>query len=344
MNARANYILLTGCAGFVGMHAAIALMRRGHRIVGIDNLNPYYDVGLKKSRLEQVFAQGQGQFKFVQGDICHSPTLEALSAEHNITSVLHLAAQPGVRYSLTNPHAYVDSNVTGFLNVLELARKLGVEHLVFASSSSVYGLSKGSPFEEEARTDHPISLYAATKKANEVMAHAYASLFSVPSTGLRFFTVYGPWGRPDMAVFSFTDAIVQEKPITLFAQGKAVRDFTYVDDIVEGICRVLQKPPTAQPAWDEVTGKANESSAPYRILNIGNHAPVAVERLVVLLEEYLGKNAIKKYAPLADGDVPATFASVDAINSLVGFKPDTSLEVGLARFVNWYKTHYGMVV
>jgi len=307
-------------------------------VLGLDDLNAYYDVRLKEARLAQL-APFPG-FQFVKLDLADRTAMAGLFAEHPIQKVVHLAAQAGVRYSLVNPQAYVDSNITGFLNVLEGCRHARVQHLVFASSSSVYGSNTKLPFSVHDNVDHPVSLYAASKKANELMAHTYAHLYGLPCTGLRFFTVYGPWGRPDMALFLFTKAILEGRPIEVFNFGKMQRDFTYIDDIVEGVVRVLGRPPHPNPQCSGAQPDPGTSSAPYRLYNIGNHQPVELLRFIEVLEETLGKKAEKTFLPLQPGDVPATYADVDDLIQDVGFKPDTPIEVGIRRFVAWYREYY----
>jgi UDP-glucuronate 4-epimerase len=322
-------ILLTGAAGFIGAATAKRLLDRGDTVVGLDNLNHYYDPALKHSRLDLL--SPQANFRFVKLDVADRPGMAQLFASEHFDRVVHLAAQAGVRYSLQNPNAYVDSNLVGFVNVLEGCRNNAVEHLVYASSSSVYGGNTKMPFSESDNVDHPVSLYAATKKANELMAHTYSHLFSVPTTGLRFFTVYGPWGRPDMALFLFTKAILEGKPIKVFNHGDMRRDFTYIDDIVEGVIRVLDK--TATPA---------ESSAPYRVFNIGNNQPVQLLDFIGCVESALRMTAQKELLPMQDGDVPATFADTHALNDWVGFAPATPLAHGVGRFVEWYRRYYSV--
>jgi len=331
-------VLVTGAAGFIGYHVARRLLERGDHVQGLDNLNEYYDVRLKEARLSQLASFPQ--FRFVKADVADRKNMTALFAEQPICRVVHLAAQAGVRYSLVNPYAYVDSNVAGFLNVLEGCRQARVDHLVFASSSSVYGGNTHMPFSVHDNVDHPLSLYAATKKANELMAHAYAHLYGVPCTGLRFFTVYGPWGRPDMALFLFTKAILEGRPIEVFNHGKMQRDFTYIDDIVEGVVRVLDKPAGSNLAWSSEKPDPGSSSASYHLYNIGNHKPVELLHLIELLEQTLGKRAEKRFLALQPGDVPATYADVGDLIKDVAFKPDTSIEVGLQRFVQWYRDYY----
>ncbi|MGO9304692.1 MAG: NAD-dependent epimerase [Candidatus Korobacteraceae bacterium] len=330
--------LVTGCAGFIGFHVSRRMVEEGHEVLGLDNLNEYYDVNLKKARLSQL--TDYPHFRFTKMDLSDRDGTARLFHDESFGKVVHLAAQAGVRYSLTNPHAYVDSNLVGFLNVLEGCRHSGVEHLVFASSSSVYGANTKMPFSEQDNVDHPISLYAATKKANELMAHAYAHLYRLPCTGLRFFTVYGPWGRPDMALFLFTRAILEDKPIDVFNHGKMRRDFTYIDDLVEGLVRILGRIPQPNPAWNGECPDCSTSSAPYRIYNIGNSSPVELMALIGALEEKLGKKARLKLLPLQPGDVPASCADVSGLVEDVGFRPRTSIEEGIGRFVDWYRDYY----
>ncbi|MDB5871011.1 MAG: putative nucleotide sugar epimerase [Ramlibacter sp.] len=332
-------ILVTGCAGFIGMHTALRLLERGDKVVGLDNLNDYYDVSLKQARLDRLKAFGG--FRFEKLDIADRPALQDWWAREQPLRVVHLAAQAGVRHSLTHPEAYVDANLGGFGNVLEGCRRHAVEHLVYASSSSVYGGNARLPFTEHDGVDHPVSLYAATKKANELMAHAYAHLYRLPVTGLRFFTVYGPWGRPDMALFLFTRAILAGDAIDIFNNGEMVRDFTYVDDIVQGVVRVLDKPAQPDAAFDPLRPDPATSTAPYRVFNIGNHQPTPLMDYVSALERALGREARKNYLPMQPGDVPATFADVRALNDWVGFRPDTPVAEGVRRFVDWYRGYYG---
>ncbi len=331
-------ILVTGAAGFIGYHVARRLLERGETVLGLDNLNDYYDVRLKKARLAQL--KPFKKFQFQKLDLVNRTGMAALFVRRKFRRVVHLAAQAGVRYSLVNPHAYTDGNVTGFLNVLEGCRRAKVEHLVYASSSSVYGGNTRMPFSVHDNVDHPVSLYAATKKANELMAHTYAHLYGIPCTGLRFFTVYGPWGRPDMALFLFTKAILAGKPIDVYNHGRMQRDFTYIDDIVEGVVRALDRPAKPDPAWSGDTPNHATSSAPYRLYNIGNHQPVALLRFIEILEKALGKTAKKNFLPMQAGDVPATYADVQELIDDVGFKPDTPLEEGIRRFVEWYRGYY----
>jgi UDP-glucuronate 4-epimerase len=331
-------ILVTGTAGFIGYHVARRLLERGDAVVGLDNLNAYYDVRLKQARLAQL--KPFKAFRFQKLDLVNRRGMAALFAKHRFRRVVHLAAQAGVRYSLVNPHAYTDSNVVGFLNILEGCRQAKADHLVYASTSSVYGGNTRMPFSVHDNVDHPLSLYAATKKADELMAHTYAHLYNIPCTGLRFFTVYGPWGRPDMALFLFTKAILAGKPIDVFNQGRMQRDFTYIDDIVEGVVRVLDRPAVPDPAWSGEAPNPATSSAPYRLYNIGNHQPVELLRMIALLEQALGKTAQKKFLPIQPGDVPATYADVQDLIGDVGFKPDTPLEDGIRKFVEWYRAFY----
>lgn len=331
-------ILLTGAAGFIGSTTAHRLLARGDEVVGLDNLNDYYSVRLKEDRLARLTPQ-RG-FRFVKMDVADRPGIERLFAEERFDRVIHLAAQAGVRYSLQNPHAYVDSNVVGFMNILEGCRHNGVQHLAYASSSSVYGGNTKMPFSEHDSVDHPVSMYAATKKANELMAHTYSHLFGLPTTGLRFFTVYGPWGRPDMALFLFTKAILEGRPIDVFNHGHMQRDFTYVDDIVEGVIRVLDRPAAPDPAYDALNPDPGTSNGPYRVFNIGNHNPVPLLDFIAAIEDALGMKAEKNLLPLQDGDVPATYADVDALTAWTGFAPKTDIRTGIGRFVAWYREYY----
>lgn len=331
-------ILVTGAAGFIGSHTARRLLERGDDVVGIDNLNDYYDPKLKEARLEQLAAHPK--FRFEKLDVADREGMADLFTRLRPRRVVHLAAQAGVRYSLLHPHAYTDSNVTGFLNILEGCRHNGVEHLVFASSSSVYGANTRQPFSEHHNVDHPVSLYAATKKANELMAHTYAHLFALRVTGLRFFTVYGPWGRPDMALFLFTRGILAGQPIKVFNNGQMIRDFTYVDDIVEGVLRALDRPAEPDPAWDGDDPDPATSYAPYRIFNIGNNEPVLLLDCIRMLEEALGKKAEMHFLPLQPGDVVSTMADVSELERAVGFRPRTSLREGIRAFVEWYRMYY----
>jgi UDP-glucuronate 4-epimerase len=331
-------VLLTGAAGFIGFHVAQRLLADGHHVLGLDNLNEYYDPTLKQARLDQLTPHGA--FTFERLDVSDRAGMAELFRRHRPARVVHLAAQAGVRYSLRNPHAYVDANLVGFLNVLEGCRHHAVEHLVFASSSSVYGANTQLPFSVHDNVDHPLSLYAATKKANELMAHTYAHLYGLPCTGLRFFTVYGPWGRPDMALFLFAQAILEDRPIDVFNEGRMQRDFTYVDDIVEGLVRVLAKPPAPDPTWSGEHPDPGTSRAAYRVYNIGNDRPVELLRFIEVLEQCLGKRARKNLLPMQPGDVPATRADVTDLVRDVGYRPHTTVEEGVARFVSWYRKYY----
>ena len=330
--------LVTGAAGFIGMHTSLRLLARGDQVVGVDNLNDYYDVTLKEARLARLTSHPD--FTFHKLDVADRQGMADLFAREKPQRVIHLAAQAGVRYSLTNPHAYIDANVQGFTNILEACRHNGIEHLAYASSSSVYGGNTKLPFSEHDNIDHPVSLYAATKKANELMAHTYSHLFRLPTTGLRFFTVYGPWGRPDMALFLFTKAILKGKPIDVFNHGKMVRDFTYIDDIVEGVIRVIDKPAEPNPQFDPANPDPATSNAPYRVFNIGNNQPTQLMEYISALETALGKTAKKNYLPMQPGDVPATAANTDELDTWVGFKPNTAVPQGVARFVDWYSNYY----
>jgi UDP-glucuronate 4-epimerase len=331
-------LLVTGAAGFIGSHVARVLVDRGDTVVGFDNVNDYYDPTLKEARLARLGAAAS--FRLVRGDVADRALVEKLFQQERFDVVIHLAAQAGVRYSLTNPHAYVDSNLVGFVNVLEGCRHHGVKHLTYASSSSVYGANTEMPFSVHHNVDHPLSLYAATKKANELMAHTYSHLYGLPTTGLRFFTVYGPWGRPDMALFLFTKAILEGKPIDVFNEGRMQRDFTFIDDIVEGVVRVADRTPVGDPRWSGAKPDPAASRAPYRVYNIGNNAPVELMHLIGTLEKSLGKVAEKRMLPMQMGDVPATFADVEDLERDVGFKPATPIEVGVQRFVDWYRSYY----
>ena len=331
-------ILVTGVAGFIGFHTAVRLLERGERVIGLDNVNNYYDVRLKKARLAKL--KPFKRFTFTRTDLADRVKMHRLFARQSITKVIHLAAQAGVRYSLVNPHAYTDSNIEGFLNILEGCRHAKVEHLVYASSSSVYGGNTQMPFSIHDNVDHPVSLYAASKKANELMAHCYAHLYRIPCTGLRFFTVYGPWGRPDMALFIFTKAILEGKPIEVYNHGKMRRDFTYIDDIVEGVIRTLDRPATPDQAWSGDRPDPGTSSAPARIYNIGNHQPVELLHFIELLEQAIGKKAKKRLLPIQPGDVPSTYADINDLSRDIGFKPATPIEVGIPRFVAWYREFY----
>lgn len=332
-------VLVTGTAGFIGSHVALRLLERGDEVVGLDNLNDYYDVTLKKARLAR-FADMPG-YTHINADLADRAAMEKAFAEHKPQRVIHLAAQAGVRYAAENPHVYTSSNVIGFLHVLEGCRHHGVEHLVFASTSSVYGANTAMPFSEHKSAEHPLTLYAATKKANEQMAHSYAHLYGIPSTGLRFFTVYGPWGRPDMALFLFTRAILAGEPIRVFNHGKHKRSFTYVDDIVEGVIRTLDKVPPIDERWDSnQPDPASSGVAPYRIFNIGNERPVELLQYIEVLESCLGRKAIMEMLPLQPGDVPDTEADVTDLIQTVGYRPQVSVENGVANFVRWYREYY----
>ncbi|MEJ2383654.1 MAG: NAD-dependent epimerase [Xanthomonadales bacterium] len=334
-------VLVTGAAGFIGSAVALALRRRGDTVTGVDNLNDYYDVALKQARLDRVQAAVEpGDYRFVRLDIADRVAVAELFDAGGFERVVHLAAQPGVRYSIEHPHTYVDSNIVGFLNVLEGCRHHGVAHLVFASSSSVYGANEAMPFSERHNVDHPVSLYAASKKSNELMAHAYAHLYGLPATGLRFFTVYGPWGRPDMAPMLFARAILAGEPIKVFNFGRHRRDFTYIDDIVEGVVRTLDRPAAPSPTWSGLKPDPATSRAPWRVYNIGNQQPVELVRFIELLEAGLGVTARKEYLPLQPGDVPDTWADVQALTADVGYRPRTAIEDGVARFVAWYRDYY----
>lgn len=333
-------ILVTGCAGFIGSHLVKTLCKLGHTVVGIDNLNDYYDVTLKQWRLAQI---AHPLFTFYQQDI-NDNNLCALFAKHSIRHCINLAAQAGVRYSIDNPKAYIDSNLCGFANILEACRHEAVEHLIFASSSSVYGANTNSPFSVEHSVDHPLSLYAATKKSNELMAHSYANLYQLPCTGLRFFTVYGPWGRPDMALFKFTKNIIEDKPIDVYNHGKMQRDFTYIDDIIQGILGALGTTPCSDSNWNASNPQPNSSVAPYRLYNLGNNKPNSLEQFIATLEQALGKKAIKNYMALQAGDVPETCANIDSASNELGFKPNTPLNQGIEAFVAWYQAYYQVVL
>jgi len=331
-------VLVTGAAGFIGYHAAQALLTRGDAVIGLDNLNDYYDVGLKQARLDRLVPARQ--FRFVRADLADRETVARLFADEKPDRVLHLGAQAGVRHALDHPDSYIDSNIAGFLNILEGCRHNGTEHLVYASSSSVYGANGSLPYSVRQNVDHPLSLYGATKKANELMAHTYAHIFRLPVTGLRFFTVYGPWGRPDMALFRFTRQIIAREPIDVFNQGAHARDFTYIDDVVEGVVRALDRIAAPNPAWRGSDPDPASSSAPYRLYNIGNSQPVELMDLIACLERVLGKTARKTFLPLQPGDMLRTFADVDALAEDVDFRPATPIEDGVRRFVDWYKDYY----
>ena len=331
-------VLVTGAAGFIGYHVARRLLERGDAVEGLDNLNAYYDVSLKEARLARL--REERDFHFLHADLADRAAMQEVFANGRYDAIVNLAAQAGVRYSIDNPHAYVESNLAGFANILEGARAQETGHLVYASTSSVYGLNSSVPFSEAQNTDHPISIYSATKKANEVMAHAYAHLFAIPCTGLRFFTVYGPWGRPDMALFKFTKAMLAGEPIRLFNEGRMTRDFTYIDDIVEGVVRVMDCPAAGDAAWDPARPRADASAAPWRLFNIGNHERVELMRYVRALESALGMKARVEYLPMQPGDVAATEADVSALEALTGFRPKTPVEEGVRRFVSWYRDYF----
>ena len=332
--------LVTGSAGFIGFHLSKRLLEEGCTVIGLDNLNDYYDVDLKKARL--AILEGEQNFKFVFAHLEDKQTIDRLFAENEIEIVVNLAAQAGVRYSLKNPYAYIASNVMGFMNILEACRHNEIEHLVYASSSSVYGSNEKMPFSTSDSVDHPVSLYAATKKSNELMAHTYSHLYNLPTTGLRFFTVYGPWGRPDMALFLFTKAILNNEPIRVFNHGQMERDFTYIDDIIEGVVRVVANPPKTNHDYDRFNPDPGSSYAPYKVYNIGNNKPVQLMEFIQTLEKHLGKQAKKEFLPLQAGDVPKTYADVGDLIRDVGFKPDTSIDEGMGKFVEWYKRYYGV--
>ncbi len=333
-------ILVTGAAGFIGFHTVKVLLDRGDQVVGLDNLNDYYDVTLKEARLAQL--EGRNGFTFVKLDLADRVGMVSLFEREKFDRVIHLAAQAGVRYSIENPHAYVSSNLTGFMNVLEGCRDTGVEHLVYASSSSVYGANTAKPFSIHQNVDHPLSLYAATKKSNELMAHTYAHLYGLPVTGLRFFTVYGPWGRPDMALFLFTRKILAGEPIDVFNNGEHARDFTYVDDIVEGVLRSVDRVAEPNIDWDGVSPDPGTSLAPYRLYNIGNSEPVKLMDYIACIEKALGKTAEKNFLPLQPGDVLETYADIDDLTRDIGYKPETKIEDGITKFVEWYRSYHGV--
>ncbi|WIT10062.1 NAD-dependent epimerase [Paucibacter sediminis] len=331
-------VLVTGAAGFIGMHVSQILLARGDEVVGLDNLNDYYDPQLKRDRLARLTPKPG--FRFVKLDVADRAGMEALFAAEKFDRVVHLAAQAGVRYSIENPHAYIESNIVGFTNILEGCRHHGVQHLAYASSSSVYGGNTLMPFSEHHSVDHPVSLYAATKKANELMAHTYSHLYRLPTTGLRFFTVYGPWGRPDMALFLFTKAILEGRPINVFNHGKMVRDFTYIDDIAEGVVRVLDRVATPDADYDSDKSDPARSNAPYRVFNIGNHDPIELMGFIEAIEQACGREAVKNFMPLQDGDVPATHADVEELAAWTGFRPAMPVPEGVGRFVAWYREYY----
>jgi UDP-glucuronate 4-epimerase len=333
-------VLITGAAGFIGYFTTRALLDRGDQVVGLDNLNDYYDPALKRARLATL--DGRNGFHFIKADLADGAAIQRVFAQETPDRIVHLGAQAGVRYSLENPAAYIASNISGFLNMLEGCRNHGCEHLVFASSSSVYGANTAMPFSVHHGADHPLSLYGATKKSNEVMGHAYAHLYRIPMTGLRFFSVYGPWGRPDMAPFRFTAKILAGQPIDVFNNGNHARDFTYIDDIVAGVVRVLDRPPEPRPSWDSAKPDPASSAAPYRLYNIGNHQPVPLLDFIAAIEKATGREAIKNFLPMQPGDVLATYADIDDLARDVGFSPGTAIEEGMARFVAWYRDYYGV--
>ena len=332
-------VLVTGAAGFIGYHLALKFIEQGRPVIGFDNLNDYYDVRLKAARLADL--EGRAGFSFVHGDLCDAEGLETLFARERFETVVNLAGQAGVRYSLLNPLSYVRSNIEGFVNILEACRRHAVGHLLYASSSSVYGANTAMPFSVHQNVDHPVSLYGATKKSNELLAHSYSHLFGLPTTGLRFFTVYGPWNRPDMAIFLFAEAILAGEPIELFNHGRMERDFTYVEDIAEGVMRLADRPATPDPAWTGQTPDPGSSSAPWRIYNIGNNNPVKLSRLIELLEADLGRVAIKRLVPMQPGDVPATYADIEDLDRAIGFRPSTTIEDGVSRFCGWFRRYHG---
>ncbi|MCX7572093.1 NAD-dependent epimerase [Tumebacillus sp. DT12] len=338
--AEIKKILVTGAAGFIGSHLSKRLLSEGHEVIGLDNLNDYYEVTLKEARLNRL--TGEPGFTFYRASLEDNDAVKDIFAKHRPQVVINLAAQAGVRYSLENPRAYIDANVVGYLNILEACRHNGVEHLIYASSSSVYGANKSMPFSVHDNVDHPLSLYAATKKSNELMAHTYSHLFGLPTTGLRFFTVYGPWGRPDMALFLFTKKILSGEPIQVFNNGQMKRDFTFVDDIVEGIARLVHKQPEGNPEWSGFAPDPGTSYAPYKIYNIGNNSPVELMTYISTLEDKLGVKAIKEFLPMQAGDVPETYADVEDLMQAVGFAPKTSIEDGIGQFVQWYRDYYGV--
>lgn len=342
MVEKRQQVLVTGAAGFIGFHLAALLCRRGYKVVGVDSLNAYYDVNLKLARLEQL--KKYDTFTFHHVDIADKEPLARIFASEAVDHVVNLAAQAGVRYSIQNPHAYAESNLKGFLNILESCRHNSVKHLIYASSSSVYGANRKMPFSVHDNVDHPLSMYAATKKANELMAHAYSSLFNLPATGLRFFTVYGPYGRPDMALFIFTKAILEGKPIDVYNYGKMRRDFTYVDDIVESIARLIPVIPAPNASWTGMKPDPASSFAPYRIFNIGNHAPVELDQFITAIETKLKKKAIRNLMPIQSGDVPETYADVRDLEEAINFRPSTSIEEGVGKFIDWYLDYYKIPV
>lgn len=331
--------LVTGAAGFIGFHTASLLLDQGESVIGLDNMNTYYDVRLKEARLSVL--QEQDDFTFVCASLEDKSAVKKVFAENEITHVVHLAAQAGVRYSIENPDAYIQSNIVGFQHIIDLSKQARVRHFVYASSSSVYGSNEKMPFSTSDSVDHPVSLYAATKKSNELVAHTYAHLFDLPSTGLRFFTVYGPWGRPDMSLFLFTRKILNGEPIQIFNHGRHRRDFTYIDDIVDGIIRTARRPPVADPTYDALSGNPAASHAPYKVYNIGNNEPIELMTFIETLERHLGRKAEKEFLPLQPGDVPVTYADIEDLSRETGFEPTTTIDEGIGNFVNWYRSFYG---
>lgn len=349
-------ILVTGTAGFIGFHLSKRLIREGYNIVGLDNMNDYYDVNLKYARLKEngidkdtiednklIISSKFSNYSFIKADLSDKATLEKVFIQNNIIKVVNLAAQAGVLYSIENPSAYIESNIVGFANILEACRQHKIEHLLYASSSSVYGLNESMPFSTSDNIDHPISLYAASKKSNELMAHTYSHLYGIPTTGLRFFTVYGPWGRPDMALFIFTKAIIEGKPIKINNNGDMMRDFTYVDDIVESLYRILDKPPSGNTEWSGLNPDPSSSPAPYKVYNIGNSSPVKLMDFIEAIEKHLGKTAIKEFRPMQSGDVPATWADVEDLYGKINYKPETQIAKGISNFISWYKEYYSQL-
>ncbi len=335
-------VLVTGAAGFIGFHLSKKLCREGYKVTGIDNINNYYDINLKNARLAQLDKEDLYTFRKI--DLCEKELLEILFQKEKFDYVINLAAQAGVRYSLVNPYAYIDSNITGFLNLLETCRKFPVQHLIYASSSSVYGANTHMPFSVHDNVDHPVSLYAATKRTNELLAHTYSNLYGIPTTGLRFFTVYGPWGRPDMALYIFTKAIFEGKPIDVYNHGRMKRDFTYIDDIIDGIVKLIPHIPEPDPGWDGNHPDSSSSFAPYRLYNIGNNNPVELLNFIEIIENAIGKKAIKNFMEIQLGDVPATYADITNLQKEVGFNPATTIEEGISRFIEWYKSYYKVTV
>lgn len=341
MSKEIKHILVTGSAGFIGYHLSERLLNEGNHVTGLDNINDYYSVSLKRDRVSELRKISDSEnFDFIEGDLSDRVLISKLFNKNTFDVVINLGAQPGVRYSLENPQAYIDSNIQGFMNILEGCRHSNPKHLIYASSSSVYGMNEKMPFKTSDRVDHPVSLYAATKKSNELMAHTYSHLYGVPSTGLRFFTVYGPWGRPDMAYFLFTKAILENKPIKVFNHGEMARDFTYIDDIVESIIRLLDKPPSSNPEWDRSNPSPASSYAPYQLFNIGHNSPVKLMDFIAEIEKNLGKVAEKNMMPIQPGDVPKTWADVEDLYNYIDYKPKVGIEEGVKKFIDWYKTYY----